>query len=83
MLYHPFVDWADLLSVDDQVYGSYIDAFQACSRLHSHPEDFYTDPDNEDDNTDSDTDTKTEDDLDPEDGSDTNYLLADFEGFTC
>jgi hypothetical protein len=79
MLHHPFVDWADLLLVDGQEYGSYIDAFRACSRSHSHLEDFYTDPDNEDDNTDS--DTETEPDLDPEDESDTNYPLADFEAF--
>jgi ATP-dependent DNA helicase PIF1 len=77
MLHHPFVDWADLLLVDGQAYGSYIDAFRACSLLHSHPEDFYTDPDNGDGDTDS--DTETEDELDPEDGSDTNYPLADFE----
>ena len=81
MLHHPFVDWADLLSVDGQVYGSYIDAFRVCSQSHSHLEDFYTDPDNEDDNTGSDTDTETQDSLDPEDGSDTNYPLADFEAF--
>src|ERR1700722_16261667 len=79
MLHHPFVDWADLLLVDGQEYGSYIDAFRACSQSHSHLEDFYTDPDNEDDNTDS--DTETEPDLDPEDESDTNYPLANFEAF--
>jgi hypothetical protein len=33
MLHHPFVDWEDLLVVDGQVYGSYIDAFRACSRF--------------------------------------------------
>jgi hypothetical protein len=49
------------------------------SRSHSHLEDFYTDPDNEDDNMDSDTDAETQDDPGPEDGSDTNYPLADFE----
>ena len=81
MLYHPFVDWADLLLVDGQAYGSYIDAFRACSQSYSHLEDFYTDPDNEDDDIDSDTDTETHDDLDPEDGFDTNYPLADFEAF--
>lgn len=79
MLHHPFVDWADLLSVDGHVYGTYTDAFRACSRSHSHLEDFYTDPDNEDGNTDS--DAETEGDLDFEDGSDTNHPLADFEAF--
>jgi hypothetical protein len=75
------VDWADLLSVNSQAYGSYIDAFRACSQSHCHLEDFYTDPDNKDNNTDSDTETETEDDLGPKDGSDTNYRLADFEAF--
>jgi hypothetical protein len=79
MLHHPFVDWEDLLYINGQTYRTYIDAFQACSRLHSHPEDFYTDPDNEDDNTGS--DTETDEDLGPEDGSDIDYPLADFEAF--
>ena len=30
MLHHPFIDWDDLLSVDGQVYDSYVDAFHAC-----------------------------------------------------
>jgi primosomal protein N' len=78
MLHHPFVDWEDLLY--GQTYGTYIDAFQACSRLHSHPEDFYTDLDKDDDN-DQDSDTETEAHLGPEDGSNIDYPLADFEAF--
>ena len=81
MLHYLFVDQANLLSVDSQVYSLYINAFQACSQLHSHLEDFYTNLDNKDDNTDSDIDTKTRDNLDPEDRSDTNYPLANFEAF--
>jgi hypothetical protein len=80
MLHHPFVDWTDLLVVDGQVYGSYIDTFQACSWLYTHLEDFYIDLDKDDDN-DHDSDTETEADLDPEDGSDINYPLADFKAF--
>ncbi len=38
MLHHPFVDCADLLSVDGRVYQSYVDDFRACVRLHQHPE---------------------------------------------
>jgi hypothetical protein len=80
MLHHPFVDWEDLLLIDGQAYMSYIDAFRARSQLHSHPEYFYTD--HEDDNTDLDTDSETEDDLDPDNGSDAaDYPLADFETF--
>ena len=78
MLHHPFVDWEDLLVVDGHLYGSYIDAFQACSRLHSHPEDFYTDPEKDDDVG---LDSDSEEDLGPDDGSDTNYPPADFEAF--
>ena len=43
MLHHPFTDWVDLLLVDGQVYGSYIDAFRAYHHSHTHPQDFYTD----------------------------------------
>ena len=43
MLHHPFVGWDDLLSVNGQVYATYVDAFRACIRQHIHPEDFYTD----------------------------------------
>lgn len=79
MLHHPFVDWEDLLIIEGQAYESYTDAFRACSQLHSHPEDFYTDPDTEPGNPDSDADT--DDDLGPEDASDSHYPLADFEAF--
>jgi hypothetical protein len=44
MLHHPFERFTDLLSFDGCDYGSYIDAFRACRRLHAHPDDFYTDP---------------------------------------
>ena len=64
--------------VDGQVYGSYIDAFRACSRSHSHPQDFYTDPDKEDEGH---SDSETDEDLGPEDGSEIDYPLADFEAF--
>jgi hypothetical protein len=74
MLHHPFVDWDDLLSVDGQVYGSYIDAFQACRRSHTHPPDFYTDPEAEC----SDSDNESDDD--PEEEPD-EHPLADFEAF--
>ena len=47
MLHHPFTGWADLLLVDGQAYGSYIDAFRACHHSHIHPQDFYTDPEAE------------------------------------
>jgi hypothetical protein len=74
MLHHPFVDWTDLLLVDGQTYESYIDAFQACVQSHTHPPDFYTDP--EADCSDSDD----ESDEDPEEQAD-EYPLADFEAF--
>ncbi|KAK8912682.1 hypothetical protein VCV18_012361 [Metarhizium anisopliae] len=71
MLHHPFVDYADLLTVDGQVYGSYIQAFQACQRLHTHPQDFYTDPEASD----------SESDEDPEEQAEGDHPLADFEAF--
>src|ERR1700726_1071684 len=75
MLYHPFTDWADLLSVDSQIYGSYIDAYQACCHSHTHPQDFYTDPEAEC----SDSDNESEED--PQEEADDDYPLADFEAF--
>ena len=42
MLYHPFVNFMDLLSFDGHTFTGYIEAFRACKRLHTHLEDFYT-----------------------------------------
>ena len=74
MLHHPFVDWNDLLSVDSQVYESYIDAFQACIQLHTHPQDFYTNPKTEC----SDSDNESEEDPKEQVNE---HPLADFEAF--
>jgi ATP-dependent exoDNAse (exonuclease V) alpha subunit len=74
MLHHPFVDWIDLLSVDGQAYDLYIDAFQACRRSHTHPQDFYTDPEAEF----SDSDESEED---PQEEADNEHPLTDFEAF--
>jgi hypothetical protein len=75
MLHHPFTDWQDLLSIDNETYGSYIEAFRACKRLHTHPEDFYNDPEGE--VSDSDSDSGDEDLQEEVDES----PLADFEAF--
>jgi ATP-dependent DNA helicase PIF1 len=75
MLHHPFTDWADLLSINGQVYGSYIAAFRACYHSHTHPQDFYTDPEAEC----SDSDDESEED--PQEEADNDYPLADFEAF--
>jgi hypothetical protein len=77
MLHHPFVAWADLLVIESQVYGSYIDAFQACTRLHAHPQDFYTDPEAEDSGEDSDDESG----VDPNESAGDSHPLADFEAF--
>ena len=74
MLHHPFTDWADLLSVDGQAYGSYIDAFRACHCSHMHPRDFYTDPEAEC------SDLDDESDEDPQEQAN-EHPLADFEAF--
>jgi hypothetical protein len=60
MLHHPFVSWTALLTVDGQAYGSYIDAFQAYRHLHTHPEDFYTDPEAESEVLDDESDKDPE-----------------------
>lgn len=74
MLHHPFVDWKDLLSVDGQMYESYIDAFRACNHSHTHPQDFYTDLEAESEDSDD------ESDGDPQEQAD-EHPLADFEAF--
>src|SRR5580692_1793825 len=79
MLHHPFVDWDDLLLVGDQIYGSYVDAFHACTCQHMHPEDFYADPEESGEGPSSDTDSDS--DYTRDEGSDDNYPLVDFEVF--
>jgi len=75
MLHHPFTDWPDLLSVENETYASYIEAFRACKRLHAHPEDFYNDPEGE--GSDSGSESGDEEPQEAEDES----PLADFEAF--
>jgi hypothetical protein len=75
MLHHLFVDYADLLTVDSQIYGSYIETFRACYRSHTHPQDFYTDPEPESEASDS------KNNKDPEEQAEKDYPLADFEAF--
>jgi hypothetical protein len=72
MLHHPFTDWTDLLYVDSEAYGSYTTAFVACIRSHTHPEDFYTDPEAED----LDSEYKSDEEIKEDNGP-----LADFEAF--
>jgi hypothetical protein len=74
MLHHPFTIPTDLLAFDGCVYGSYIDAFRACRRLHTHPDDFYTDPVADDQATESEDDESVR--SESEDGP-----LAGFEVF--
>ena len=73
MLHHLFTDWPDLLLVENETYGSYIKAFQACKRLHTHPEDFYTDLEGEGSDLDS--------NLDDKDLQEDKYPLTNFKAF--
>ena len=43
MLHHPFTDLTDLLQIDGQVLGSFVDAFTACKSVYHYPEDYYCD----------------------------------------
>ena len=72
MLHHPFSCVTDLLTVDGSAYGLYRDAFLACCAAHTHPDDFYTDPEPDRDAPESDDDESVQDNED--DGP-----LADFE----
>ena len=78
MLYHLFIDQSDLLSVNNIVYKSYINAFQSCQLLYYHLKDFYIDQDKE--SKDISLDTKSKEGLE-DNIPNTNYLLADFEAF--
>ena len=75
MIHHLFVDYTDLFTVDGQVYGSYIEAFRVCNRLHTHLHDFYTDPEPDSGVLDG------ESDVDPEGQAENDHPLADFEAF--
>ena len=74
MLYYPFQCFTDLLSFDRYSYRSYIDAFQACGRLYTHLDDFYTDRGADNQDTDSKDDELVRNESDAE-------HLADFELF--
>jgi ATP-dependent DNA helicase PIF1 len=74
MLHHPFERLTDLLSLDGSDYGSYVDAFQACRQLHTHPDDFYTDVKADGQDTDSEDGASVRDESGDE-------PLADFEVF--
>jgi hypothetical protein len=75
MLHHPFTEWSDLLFVENETYGSYIEAFRAYKRLHTHPDDFYGDLEGE--GSDSDSESGDEEPQEPKD----ECPLADFEAF--
>jgi ATP-dependent DNA helicase PIF1 len=72
MLHHPFTEFTDLLTVNETAFESYSGALAACQSTHNHPEDFYTDPIQEESDDDSDTESIASDHATP---------LADFEVF--
>ncbi|KAH8755120.1 ATP-dependent DNA helicase PIF1 [Hyaloscypha sp. PMI_1271] len=75
MLHYLFTDWPDLLSVENKAYISYIEAFRAYKRLHTHTEDFYNKP--ERDGSDLGLELGDEEPQEAEDES----PLANFEAF--
>ena len=78
MLHHPFVHVDELLSVNGVAYSSYQEAFTACCQHHSHPEDYYVDPEPDaEESADSDDDDPDEIEPDPE----VEVPLADFEAY--
>jgi ATP-dependent DNA helicase PIF1 len=77
MLHHPFDHVEELLSVDDVVYSSYREAYTACRQHHSHPDDYYTDPEADPDEIQIDDD----EDLNVEPEPEANAPLADFEAY--
>ena len=64
ILHHPFVEWKNLLLINDQVYDLYVDAFVAYMERYLHLSDFYTDlKESSNSDSDSDSDLDSESDL--------------------
>jgi hypothetical protein len=78
MLHHPFVDIDELLSVDGVAYSCYQEAFTACYQHHSHPEDYYIDPEPDAEELDN-GDDEYPDDIEPD--PEVEVPLADFEAY--
>ena len=78
MLHHPFVHIDELLSVDGVAYSCYQEAFTACYQHHSHPEDYYIDPEPDAEELD-DGDDEYPDDIEPD--PEVEVPLADFEAY--
>ena len=79
MLHHPFNHIEELLSVDNVVYSSYQEAYTACRWHHSHPEDYYADPETDLDELSN--DDEDEEDLEVEPEPEDERPLADFEAY--
>ena len=77
MLHHPFNSIEELLSVDGVAYPTYQEAFTACRRSHSHPEDYYTELEADLDEIQIDDD----EDLNVEPEPEADAPLADFEAY--
>jgi hypothetical protein len=75
MLHHPFVDYANLFTVDSQVYRSYIEAFRAYYYSYTHPQDFYIDPEPELEVSDGESDEEEEEQVEDD------HPLAGFKAF--
>jgi hypothetical protein len=77
ILHHPFVHVDELLSVDGVAYSFYQEAFTACCQHHSHPEDYYVDPEPEAEELDDGDEDLDDIEPDPE----VEVPLADFEAY--
>jgi hypothetical protein len=80
MLHYPFVSWDNLLTVDNNVYRSFSNAFQACQANYTHPPDCYTNLPKED-KSDKEDDDKDKDNVADADNNVIQASLADFEAF--
>jgi hypothetical protein len=78
MLYYLYNHVEELLSVDYIVYSSYWEAYTACRRHHSYPDDYYTDLETDLDEL---PDDDREEDLEVEPGLEDEGPLADFEAY--
>jgi hypothetical protein len=71
------------LTVDNNVYGSFLDAFQACQANYTYPSDCYTDLSKKDKSDKEEDKDKDENNVADADNNVIQAPLADFEAFVC
>jgi hypothetical protein len=83
MLHHSFVSWNNLLTVDNNVYGSFPDVFRAYQANYTHLLNCYTDLSKKDKSDEEEDKDEDKDNVTDTDNDAIQAPLADFEAFAC